>query len=193
MAERILFGGLKLGRGHFESGWDEDRVIAEPTAPTWAFRDVSFPCALGDQGCRIVRATRQHDDASKPRRTPLGGHTAQLSQKLREILLVGCAFACEAGRADTRSPVKRVDLDPGVIGKCGNPCDLRGMPRLDQGIGYERFASLQRRFDAQCILGNQLVAESSQHSGKLTQLAPVAARKNDAQRQNLGADCSACS
>ena len=74
----------------------------------------------------------------------------------------------------------RVDLDPRVVGQCGQPGRLRREARLDPGIRLERQAVLDRvARHTELVEGHEVRVPQGQQFAQLAQLVGRAGRDHD--------------
>src|SRR6185436_14002023 len=107
VADRVL-----LGRGHLRGGarlarGNERRGITETARAASRVENPAFPCAVANQGARVVRVAHVHDHAAITRATACVGNAGKRPQQLVEIGLIARTLARETRGPDTRSTVER--------------------------------------------------------------------------------------
>src|SRR5688572_1889029 len=177
-------------RRHFRDGTritlrNEARVVAESSLPAALFDDAAFPGALTDQRMRIRRAFDVHDDAAIARGTARRGQPFERPQQLVEILRVAGIVTRETSRMDARRAAKSIDFDAGVVCDRGQPCQARGIARLDQRVFEEGHPGLRWSRDLKVGLRGELETARTQQFRKLAQLARIRAREHYAPVQHV--------
>ena len=112
MADGVLLRFRQLG-GRLPRRQEEDRVVPEPAFTTRSVRDAAVDHAAEDLHRRLAHARLCECERTHHSCTPIG----VISDGRHELLGLASGAGPPARAADTRSPVERRHLDPGVIGK----------------------------------------------------------------------------
>ena len=103
-----LPGVTELGNCLLFAVRNEHGVVPEAPGAAWRARD---PALETPGAAHLTSVRRKRDELRDVARTPVA-HTVELVEQLRDRRRT---FGCVARRVETRPPVERLDLDPGIL------------------------------------------------------------------------------
>ena len=173
VTHRILLLTTQLGESLLASFGAEDGVIAEAMVTRALESNLSIDCALEEVGPVLIDKSDDSTEAGTTR----GRYTLETLQKEGYIIFEGSMLPCEARRADPRSSVKSLDLEPRIIGKAIEPVALPHVARLDKGIPFQRIGRLRDLLVAPDVSQADDLQVSREEGTDLLQLMGIIARK----------------